>query len=76
MKTEVDSHRLSFHPERVAEWKQEGDCYPIYVEIGPTNKCNHKCMFCALDWLERGAAVDIDVDLLRKKLVDEVFVAL
>lgn len=54
MQTDIDSHKLMYHPERVAEWKTEGDCFPLYVEIGPTNACNHKCVFCALDFLENG----------------------
>ena len=49
-KIDIDSHKLMYHPERVAEWKEKGDCYPIYVEIGLTNVCNHKCIFCGLDW--------------------------
>ena len=50
---EIDSHKLIYHPERVAEWKLYGDCFPIYLEIGATDDCNHKCKFCALDFLER-----------------------
>ncbi len=49
-KIDIDSHKLMYHPERVAEWKEKGDCYPIYIEIGLTNVCNHKCIFCGLDW--------------------------
>ncbi len=50
----IDNHKLMYHPERVAEWRQKGDCYPIYIEIGPTNTCNHRCVFCALDYLGYG----------------------
>ena len=42
---EVDNHKLMYHPERVTEWRERKDCYPIYVEIGPTNACNHRCIF-------------------------------
>ncbi len=52
--TNVDSHKLMYHPERVAKYIENGDCYPVYVEIGLTNACNHKCIFCALDFLENG----------------------
>ena len=64
---EIDSHKLHLHPERVAEWKEKGDCYPIYVEIGPTNKCNHSCVYCALDWVKKGR-VDIDKNVMLKTL--------
>ena len=64
---EVDNHKLIYHPERVSEWIQKGDCYPIYVEIGPTNSCNHKCIFCALDWLKKGVS-NIDSEVLVRSL--------
>lgn len=65
----IDSHKLQYHPARVAQWLEQGDCFPIYVEIGLTNRCNHRCVFCALDWLNRGG-VDIESDLLVKALAD------
>ncbi len=65
----IDAHKLLYHPARVAEWQQRGDCYPIYVEIGLTNRCNHRCLFCALDWLERGG-VDIDREVLVRALAE------
>lgn len=53
----IDSHKLMFHPERVAAWKKsygvwqlEKEIYPIYVEVSPTNVCNHNCTFCGLDF--------------------------
>jgi len=69
MMMDIDNHRLIYHPDRVAEWLKEGDCYPIYAEIGPTNKCNHKCIFCALDWIKHGN-YDIDKDIMLKTLED------
>ena len=69
MKLEVDNHKLMYHPERVARFKETGDSFPIYVEIGLTNACNHKCVFCALDYLENGG-IFIDKDILIKNLKD------
>lgn len=66
---EFDIPKLIFHPERVAQWMREGDCFPVYVEIGPTNRCNHKCLFCALDWLDKGGS-DIDSEVLASNLED------
>ncbi len=62
MRIEVDNHKLMYHPERVAEFKKKGDCFPVYVEIGLTNACNHKCIFCALDFLgNRGDFIDSQI---------------
>lgn len=69
MNIEVDSHKLIYHPERVDEWVKRGDCFPIYVEIGPTNKCNHRCVFCSLDWVEKGVR-EIDKDVMISNLRD------
>ncbi|MBS3074998.1 radical SAM protein [Candidatus Pacearchaeota archaeon] len=70
--TNVDSHKLMYHPERVAEYKSKKDCYPIYIEIGLTNACNHKCVFCALDYLENGGIFfNKEVLLLNLKLMAE-----
>ncbi len=48
---DIDSHKLGYHPERIAEWKKGGFCYPLHIEAGITNKCNHKCIQCTLDWI-------------------------
>jgi len=69
VKIDADSHKLIYHPERVSKWCEKGDCYPIYVEIGLTNRCNHRCIFCALDFLEHGGA-DIDREIILFALKD------
>ncbi len=49
-RTSLDSHRLMYHPERVAAWLNDEEIYPLYVEIGPSSRCNYRCSFCALDY--------------------------
>ena len=70
----IDGQNLSFHPERVAQWLAAGDdwekaklVYPIYVEISPMGACNHRCTFCAVDYIGY-KAVSIEGALLRERI--------
>ena len=47
----MDSHKLIYHPEAVAAWLKGDVIYPIEVEISPSGACNHRCSFCAVDYL-------------------------
>lgn len=67
MRVDVDNHKLIFHPQRVSEWLVTMDCFPIYVEVGVTNRCNHQCVFCALDWFEK-KPVDMDSEVMKRAL--------
>lgn len=46
----MDSHKLIYHPDVVARWKAGENIYPIEMEVGLTNACNHRCIFCAVDY--------------------------
>ncbi len=47
----MDSHKLLFHPERVAAWRKGELIYPIEMEVGISGACNHRCIFCAVDYV-------------------------
>ena len=51
-KYHIDSHKLMYHPDRVQPWLKGETVYPIYMEISPSGQCNHRCTFCALDYME------------------------
>lgn len=64
----IDSHKLMYHPKRVAKWIEKKECYPIYVEVGPTNKCNHKCIFCCYDFFINKSRANIDREIMLRTL--------
>ena len=50
-KLRIDSHKLIYHPQRVCQWLEGKNIYPIYIEIAPSGACNHRCIFCGLDYI-------------------------
>ncbi|MEO5370016.1 MAG: radical SAM protein [Magnetococcus sp. DMHC-1] len=70
----IDSHKLIYHPARTAEllavgdsWEKARGIYPIYMEISPIGACNHRCTFCAVDYV--GYAPNrLDVAIMRERL--------
>lgn len=63
----IDSHKLLFHPGRVADWLAGKNIYPITVEISPAGSCNHRCRFCAFDYLGYQPAF-LEEDLMSRNL--------
>ena len=47
----MDSHKLIYHPDVVARWLAGENIYPIEIEISPSGACNHRCVFCAVDYV-------------------------
>lgn len=81
----IDSHKLHLHPSRVSQWLEATDSsnneskddsylklkkvYPLYVEISPCGQCNHRCTFCAVDYIGY-KNISIDKSALRHCLAD------
>lgn len=47
----IDTHKLIYHPQKVAEWMNGKTIYPINAEIGLSGACNHRCIFCCIDYM-------------------------
>jgi radical SAM protein with 4Fe4S-binding SPASM domain len=72
----IDSHKLGLHPQRVSKWLKAKDdwselkkIYPVYVEISPYGGCNHRCSFCALDYMGYDN-IGLDFNILKNTLTD------
>lgn len=68
-KYRIDSHKLHYHPERVAAWRQGENVYPLYMEISPAGCCNHRCLFCGLDFMEYQRTF-LDTAMLKERLTE------
>jgi len=51
-KFKIDSHKLNYHIPVLNNWLNNKIIYPIYIEVSPSGTCNHRCTFCALDFME------------------------
>lgn len=48
----IDSHKIQYHTDRIEQWKADPlNTFPLYVEISPVGHCNHRCTFCAVDYI-------------------------
>lgn len=65
----IDRHKLLFHVERVSDWLAGKTVYPIYMEISPAGSCNHRCVFCGLDFMGYQPRF-LDADLLMTRLTE------
>jgi cyclic pyranopterin phosphate synthase len=63
----IDSHKLMFHVDRLHKWLHGEKFFPIYVEVGPSGTCNHRCIFCALEYLGYEARY-INTEMFKERL--------
>lgn len=66
-KYKIDSHKLIYHPQRVSDWLNDKTIYPIYMEISPAGSCNHRCIYCALDFMGYQSRF-LDAKILKNRL--------
>lgn len=66
-KYRIDSHKLLYHVQRVNDWLNGNLIYPIYMEISPSGPCNHRCIYCGLDYMKYQKRY-LDANLLKERL--------
>ncbi len=68
-KYRIDSHKLIYHVERVNDWLKGKPVYPIYMEISTSGSCNHRCVYCGLDFMGYQPRF-LETRLLLKRLTE------
>ncbi len=68
-KFKIDSHKLMYHVPRTNDWLNGKNVYPVYAEISPSGTCNHRCVFCALDFMEYQKRF-LETSLFKKRLTE------
>ncbi len=68
-KLRIDSHKLIYHVKRVADWLDNKLIYPIYMEISPSGACNHRCLFCSVDFMGYKKNF-LDTDVLKERITE------
>ncbi len=65
----IDSHKLMYHIGRLQQWLQGKNIYPLYLEIGLYGGCNHRCVFCAFDFINY-QPVALNTESLKKFILE------
>jgi GTP 3',8-cyclase len=75
-KLRIDGQKLEFHPHRVAQWldgrndwEKAKHIYPLYIEVSPMGACNHRCTFCAVDYIGY-KTVQLDADVMAERFAE------
>jgi MoaA/NifB/PqqE/SkfB family radical SAM enzyme len=62
--------KLLLHSERLHHLAQNEDCYPISVEIDPTNLCPHSCIFCSSHVTNKQYPETLETPIIERLLDD------
>ena len=71
----IDSHKLHYHPRAVVDvieadtWESAKDVYPIYIEVSPVGACNHRCSFCAVDYIGYKSTM-LDAEVFEQRIAE------
>ena len=68
-KYRIDSHKLMYHVPRVNNWLDGKNIYPIYMETSPAGACNHRCLYCGLDFMKYKPRF-YDTPIFRERLTE------
>ena len=76
----IDSHKYNYHPEHasnVIKYLQDPHNHeniqkykaqhPLYIEVSPVGACNHRCTFCAVDYIGY-KSVFMDINNYKKSI--------
>ena len=66
-KYRIDSHKLIYHVPRVNDWLKGKTIYPVYMEVSPSGACNHRCLYCGLDFMGYKPNY-LKTDILKERL--------
>ena len=48
----IEGSKVQYHPQWLRRWREDPfNLMPVYLEISPSGRCNHRCSFCAPDIL-------------------------
>ncbi len=68
-KYQIDGQKLLYHVDRVAQWKNGENVYPVYIEMSPAGACNHRCRFCAKDFMGYQSR-NLEWDMISERIVE------
>ncbi|MDO8603602.1 MAG: radical SAM protein [Candidatus Omnitrophota bacterium] len=68
-KYRIDSHKLIYHVNRLHEWLEGKTTYPVYMEVSPSGACNHRCVYCGLDFMGYKSRY-LDSHILKERLAE------
>lgn len=68
----LTGHKLIHHIDELTKWKNNEMFAPIFIEFGPTNFCNHRCLHCYVqDLIKKPTAMKGEVYLRTMREIGE-----
>lgn len=61
-------HKLFHHLDRIKDWKDGRYTAPVFVELGPTNRCNQACRWCYTSYTH--GELNLDKELYLRIISD------